>query len=244
MMVSVCIATHNGEKYLLDQIDSILNQLNENDEVIVCDDCSSDNTVKILNSFSDSRLRIYCNSSRLGHVQNFAKAISYAKGAIVFLSDQDDVWLPGRYPLMIKHLHQNPLVNMVASNFALIDEHGNAIGRFNKLVPGIGKRWPRILTIFLGQMPYYGCTFAFKRELIPSILPIPPRIESHDIWIALLANFLGAVENLDAETLCRRIHASNLTSKTRRPLLLILKSRGIFLYEFFKRSLKFSYHKK
>ena len=93
MSISVCIATYNGEKFIQKQIKSILSQISLNDEVIVVDDLSSDNTVKIIESLNDKRIKIYLNNKNQREVYSFNRAIELAKNNFIFLSDQDDIWI-------------------------------------------------------------------------------------------------------------------------------------------------------
>lgn len=96
MKTSVALCTYNGEKYIKEQLDSILNQTKKVDEIIVCDDCSSDKTVEILNHYSSTNpglFKIYINEQNLRSVKNFEKAITLCTGDIIFLSDQDDFWV-------------------------------------------------------------------------------------------------------------------------------------------------------
>ena len=105
-MISVCIATYNGEKYIMDQVSSILPQLSEEDEIIVSDDGSSDKTLEILDSFSDSRIKVFTHikeanpffkgAKSIYATSNFENALSKCNGDIIFLSDQDDVWYPDK----------------------------------------------------------------------------------------------------------------------------------------------------
>ena len=95
-MISVCIATYNGEKYLREQLDSILPQLAESDEVIVSDDGSTDGTIDLITSLNDPRIKIVSNSGRKGYVGNFENALKHTTGDYIFLSDQDDIWYPNK----------------------------------------------------------------------------------------------------------------------------------------------------
>ena len=94
-MISVCIATYNGAEYLREQVESILSQLEEEDEIVVSDDSSTDTTIEILQSFGDRRIKIFKNPAK-GFVRNFENALRQAQGDFIFLSDQDDVWLPNK----------------------------------------------------------------------------------------------------------------------------------------------------
>src|SRR4051812_36670865 len=104
MSISVCMATYNGEKYIARQLRSILEQLGEDDEVILIDDCSTDRTIEIVRQLGDRRVAVHINDRNRGEVFSFGKAMSLAKKDFVFLSDQDDVWMPGRASLMQRRL--------------------------------------------------------------------------------------------------------------------------------------------
>ncbi|WP_395066835.1 glycosyltransferase family 2 protein [Paraburkholderia silvatlantica] len=229
-MISVCIATYNGAKYIREQLDSIIPQIGDADEIVVCDDQSSDDTVSILTSYNDPRICIHRNEVRLGHVRNFEKAMSLARGDFIFLSDQDDIWLPGRVRNMLARLDADPSVNLVASNFDLIDAQGQKMGEFRLLGATKKTKLAQIGAIFLGRAPYFGCTFLLKRNLLKSGLPIPKGIESHDIWFALVASSIGSVFNLRAPTLLHRIHGKNMTAEKRRALHVVLRSRARFVW--------------
>lgn len=227
-MLSVCIATYNGERFIKDQIDSILNEIGVGDEIVICDDCSTDGTLNFLEAYSDPRIRVYKNSARLGHVRNFERAIYLAKGEYIFLSDQDDVWIPGRVRNMLDCIGSAPGVFLVASNFDLIGSKGEELGEFRALGKVKRFRLAQVLSIFVGRSPYYGCTFLLKRDALRYCLPIPRNIESHDIWIALILSTFGRVFNMGEPTLKHRIHGGNVTTVKRRELLVILKSRFSF----------------
>lgn len=229
-MISVCLATCNGGPYIEEQLRSILEQLGESDEVIIGDDRSDDDTVARIERLADPRVRVIVNESRLGHVQNFAKILGMARGEVVFLSDQDDVWLPGRKDLMLNQLSAVPGALLVASNFDLMDGRGMPTGTFDRLRNTPVNPWLRIFLVFAGKMPYWGCTFAMKRELLNSALPIPKCIESHDIWIAIVGNMRGRVVNFEGSTLRHRVHKTNVTAPKRRALAIVLRSRFCLLY--------------
>ncbi|WP_348688827.1 glycosyltransferase family 2 protein [Acidovorax soli] len=227
-MISVCMATFNGAKYIRSQVDSILQQLAPEDELVVCDDGSTDQTIAILVGYGDARIRVHQNPNRLGHVRNFERAMSLAHGDYIFLSDQDDVWVPGRIRRMLDSMDANPQALLVASNFDLMDGQGMPAGEFRALGPVKRFRWLQVASIFAGKSPYFGCTFLIRREALKYCLPIPAGIESHDIWFALVASALGGVVNLPGVTLRHRVHDSNVTARRRRALMVVLRSRLVF----------------
>jgi len=228
-MISVCIATYNGEKYIKEQLESILPELDPNDEVVICDDNSTDFTIDEINKLVDPRINIYRNLRRLGHVRNFEKAMLLAKGEYILLSDQDDVWIKGRVALMKKKAEEDICNSLVASNYNLIDENGKDIGVFRNLLPKKNSILKQLILILAGKSQYFGCTFLLKRELLATALPIPGCVESHDIWLALIASAHNKVANIMEPTLLHRIHSSNATPKKPRPLLKIIKSRVCYI---------------
>ena len=114
--ISVCMTTYNGENHIAEQLESILKQLNGNDELIISDDGSSDKTIEIINEFKDTRIRLFLNSFR-NIILNFEFALSKATGSIIFLSDQDDIWYDNKVSELVKILKKYDLVYTNASVF-------------------------------------------------------------------------------------------------------------------------------
>lgn len=229
MEISVCIATFNGEKYIELQINSIIKQLDSFDEVIIVDDCSKDNTLNIIRSIGDSRIKIYQNEINRGHVYSFSRAIELASKKIIFMSDQDDIWKNNRLILMKEKL-LNSSALLLTSNSEFINSVGDKIDFKIDGVDEINsfKYLNNIIDIFRGKTNYYGCAMAFKSELKKIILPMPNYVESHDLWIAMAANLIKSNVHSNDITLERRIHGSNASVVNRR-LILKLKSRIVFL---------------
>jgi len=228
--ISVCMATYNGEKYVSRQLESILVQLAEDDEVIVVDDCSTDGTIETVKRLGDHRVTVYVNDRNRGEVFSFGRAISLAKNDWLFLSDQDDVWVPGRASLMQQRLIESG-VSVVASNFSWVNASEDPI---EVAYDGVASRDSRrhfknIFDIFVGKTNYFGCAMAFRRGFANVVAPIPSFVESHDLWIALASNLAGSNLHLDERTLLKRKHATNATSvvSTRR-LSKKLWSRVVF----------------
>lgn len=228
MKISVCIATFNGENYILYQINSILSQLSETDEVIIVDDASHDDTVNLIKSLNDKRVDLLVNKSNLGHVKSFSTAMELAKGDIVFLSDQDDIWLPNRLKTMIEAL-KNSRAYLLTSNSIFINSKGDPIEYNLDGVQGKNSthNLGNIIDIFLGKTNYFGCAMVYKKELNEIILPIPQYVESHDLWMAIASNLMGLNLHIDEPTFKRRIHNRN-ASIIQRNIIKKLKSRFIF----------------
>jgi glycosyltransferase involved in cell wall biosynthesis len=227
--ISVCIAVYNGEKYIKEQISSILKQLGSQDEIIVVDDCSFDETIKFIHEFDDMRIQIFHNETNKGHVYSFSRAIFLSSKDYIFLSDQDDIWVEGRVNIMKQKLY-NSSSKLISSNSKFIDAEGNFIDFYTQGVSESDSKrvYKNIINIFLGKKNYYGCLMAFKKELKPLILPIPYYVESHDLWIAFAANIDNSNLHFDAFTLNRRIHGNN-SSILNRGLSKKIRSRFIFL---------------
>jgi len=228
-MFSICIATYNGEKYIRSQLLSILSQITDDDEIIVCDDNSTDSTVKEILKLSDSRIKVQINPVRLGHVRNFEAAMLLSKHKYLLLSDQDDIWLEGRVDMLKKKAEEDNHTLLIASNFDIINESGTLIGYFRDLLPVSGSVFRQIFLILTGKSLYFGCTFFMRREFLEMALPIPKCIESHDIWFALIASSVKSVKNMMEPTIQHRVHANNLTPKKRRSILKIAQSRLCFI---------------
>jgi len=230
MSVSVCMATYNGEKYVSRQLRSILEQLADDDEVVVVDDCSTDGTVETVKRLGDRRITVHVNDRNRGEVYSFGEAISRARNSFLFLSDQDDVWVPGRVSLMQRCL-VDAGANVVSSNFEWITATEDPID-----VPydGVASRDSRrhlknIVDIFLGKTNYFGCAMALRREFAPLVAPIPAFVESHDLWIALAGNLARSNVHTDESTLLKRKHDNNATSTvSSRSLYRKLRSRVVF----------------
>lgn len=233
---SVCMAVCNGSLYLREQVLSILAQLDSKDEIVVCDDNSTDDSLDVIVAIGDPRIRVYSNKKRLGHVKNFEKVISLARGQYILLSDQDDVWIGSRLSLFLAELArvERPVL-VVGDYIEVTDTLAPLDSKNNKVqISGIGaNRVPIALDILLGRSKYYGCCFAFNRALVDQILPFPAKIEAHDMWIGLVASVFHTVVAIDKVTLKRRIHGKNLTPFKRRSLYLIAKSRYTYVKELF-----------
>ncbi len=228
MNVSVCMATYNGELFLKQQIDSILTQLEIEDELIISDDNSIDGTLDIIYNYQDKRIKLFINETNLGVNRNFEIAISKSINEIIILADQDDIWSLNRLEIFKQSFKKN--IVLVSTNFDHIDRNENLIEfQFSKLKSGDSKRYiSNIFRIFLGRANYYGCAMAFRRKFLDIILPFPRNIESHDLYIAMAANVYGSNLHLDDITLTRRIHGNNLSVVNRNVFYKVL-TRFIFM---------------
>jgi len=227
--VSVCIATFNGEKYILDQINSIISQLTIEDEIIVIDDCSRDRTVDVINSIDDNRIKVSVNKVNLGVNKSFENAINIANNDIIVLADQDDVWTEKRMNIIKGILELDNNLFLVSGNSNYMNSKGELL---EPLIGYLAKKdstrlFLNLMKIFYGNAPYYGCAMAFKRNFKNFILPFPRHIESHDLWIAKCGIITNTMGHIEEPLLFRRIHGEN-ASVIRRNILLKLRSRCVF----------------
>ncbi|SFV59645.1 Alpha-L-Rha alpha-1,3-L-rhamnosyltransferase [hydrothermal vent metagenome] len=204
MPISVCIATYNGEAYIEAQLESILIQLHEYDEVIISDDSSSDRTISIIEALDDKRILIFKNQTFASHVYNFEHALKCAKNEYIFLSDQDDIWLPNKREKMLEHLKENDLV---LSDAKVVDEDLQILHQsffaFNHSRKGMTKN--------LYKNSYLGCCMAFNRKILYQALPFPRDINMHDWWIGMIAELHGSVYFCDEKLILYRRHKQTLT---------------------------------
>lgn len=203
------MATYNGQLFIKSQLTSILKQLASEDEVVIVDDVSTDNTLDIIEGFKDTRIRVFRNPGNLGVVKTFENALSKASGDIIYLSDQDDVWLDNKVDKIISVFEANPDITLVLSDAQLIDSNGDLIS--HSFFSGVGGfRAGAVRNIVSNR--YLGCTMAFKRNMLHYFLPIPHDIPMHDMWIGILNNVFGKVSFINEPLIQYRRHSHNATS--------------------------------
>jgi glycosyltransferase involved in cell wall biosynthesis len=209
--ISVCIAAFQGEKYIAAQLRSILAQLSDNDEVVVVDDHSSDGTCSIVRSVADSRVRLIERTTNQGPAKTFQEALLQASGNIIFLSDQDDIWLPEKVTAVLKAFEENPKVTMVVTDAALIDEGENRVGQ--SYYRTRGKFRVGVFSNVI-RCKFLGCTMAFRSELISKALPIPDGVGMlHDFWLGAVNSMTdGGTVYLDIPLVLYRKHSGAVTA--------------------------------
>lgn len=200
MKVSVCMAVYNGEKFIKEQIDSILPQLGPADELIVSDDGSKDRTVEIISSYQDARITILKSNSK-NIIKNFENALNHAKGDYIFLSDQDDIWRETKIRDCLLHLNGNDLV------FSNLEVFSDDI-HDTKLMYIDNKKRTGILNNII-KNNYIGATMAFNRNILKKALPFPKGIDMHDIWLAMVAEIIGKTYFIDKPLIYYRRHGEN-----------------------------------
>lgn len=223
--ISVAMATYNGEKFIKEQIDSILCQLCDNDEIIVSDDQSTDETLKILENYHDSRIKIY-KGAKQGVKQNFANAILNCTGKFIFLSDQDDIWENNKIEKILNVFEEEKCTCVVHDN-ETFDSDSNKIimesfFKFRNSKPGILKN--------IIKNSYIGCCMAFSSEMIKYIIPIPNDIEMHDQWIGLLCELKGKSIFIKDKLIKYRRHNNNVSILKHYGLKRMIKNRIMLIW--------------
>lgn len=225
--ISVCMAAYNGSLHIEEQIRSILVELGDHDELVVVNDASTDETSKIVSGIADSRVRLIDAAENIGYVRTFERALSEAKGEYIFLSDQDDIWIPGRVELMVGALQHK---QMVASNCEHFD---GPAGRFHEIrlrSEDSPRKIRNIVGIVVGYRLHWGCAMAFRMDLRDQVLPFPTHMtESHDQWLALVGNMNRTITYMETDTILHRLHGQNLTPSGMRGLKKILSARLAFV---------------
>jgi glycosyltransferase involved in cell wall biosynthesis len=205
--ISVVMATFNGETYISEQISSILAQLGPNDELLISDDNSTDSTLQIIRSFSDPRIRTLTNGQNRGYTKNFERALEEAKGAYIFLADQDDVWLDGRISKTLRGLEEADFVlcDCITTDSSLQPLVMSRFDQFNML--------PGLLRTFV-KCRYLGCCMAFTDAVLKKALPFPHRADlvEHDVWLATVANAFFKVSFLKEPLILYRRHKQNTSN--------------------------------
>jgi glycosyltransferase involved in cell wall biosynthesis len=213
-MISIAMCTYNGERFIKEQLDSILNQTYNNFELIITDDGSSDKTIIIIKEYikQDKRIKLYQNDKNLGFIKNFEKAISLCSGDYIALADQDDIWKVNKLEIFLKQIKDNLLIY---SDAILIDYKSKEIGKElirpeKNLTKGKCNKSLLLLNCVSGN------TLMFKRELLTNILPIPKHISYHDVWIAFVASTFGSITYTEESMTYYRRYDEQITKTIHR----------------------------
>jgi glycosyltransferase involved in cell wall biosynthesis len=204
-MISVCIATYNGEKHIKEQLNSIIPQLEKNDEIIISDDASSDNTVKVIESYNDNRIKIFKNDRTIGVIKNVENCLKKSHGKTIFLADQDDVWVHNKVEICLNLLEK---FELIVSDCFVTDENLNIISdSFYKINNSQKTKVGALI-----RNSYLGCCMAFNRSILNKALPFPANIPMHDIWIGNVAAFYYSVKFIPDKLIYYRRHGNNAST--------------------------------
>lgn len=209
-LVSIAMATYNGERYLQQQLDSIINQTYEDIQIIIVDDCSTDRTKEILADFQEKYqhcVTVYYNQANLGLVKNFEKALGYCTGDFIALCDQDDVWELHKVERLVREIDS---YSLIYSDVSLIDADGQIISRSRTIDYGISNHSDIGFREMIFKSYIIGCSAMFRSELLLSAMPIPQDALFHDWWIAIFASKSNGIKYLHEPLVSYRQHSSNV----------------------------------
>ena len=219
--IDILLATYNGEKYLEEQLDSILNQTYENFRLLISDDGSKDNTRKILEKYSkkDNRIILFFQEKNLGVIKNFEFLLRKVENKYYMFSDQDDIWKKNKIEKSIIKLEETNS-DLVYSDLEVVDENLNIIYKSYWKLKGIYKKikkYNNFKSLYLNNF-VTGCTIIAKSEQIKDVLPLPntSKYILHDYWIALIISQKGKITYIEEPLIKYRQHKNNKIGSKKR----------------------------
>jgi len=207
-LVSIALCTYNGEKYLNQQIESIIHQTYKNIEIIIIDDCSTDTTFELLQALTKDtkNVRLEQNRQNLGFIKNFEKAISYCNGEYISISDQDDIWSLNKIEILVENIGKHGLI---FHDSLIIDEQGEQINNLKlsdmtKIYKGDSNLY------FLVNNCIPGHASMFKKDIVAFAMPFDKRF-FHDWWLAFVAASVTSITYIPDTLVKYRQHNNNVT---------------------------------
>lgn len=235
--VDILLATYNGEKYLKELIDSILNQTYKNIKLIISDDCSQDNTRKILEEYEkkDERVAVYYQPQNLGYVKNFEFLLKQVKSNLYMLADQDDVWLPEKIEKSVETLKREN-ADLVFGDLEVVDKDLKTIyPSFNDFML-LSRKIKKYIKSYKLNYLYNcvtGCTVIAKSKFISKLLPIPANSKYfiHDHWLGIMMSIYGKVAYMPEKYIKYRQHGNNQvgTNKISHKFTKLTQVRELFI---------------
>ena len=217
-MISVCMATYNGARFIKQQIDSILPQLGADDELIISDDGSTDGTLEIIADYNDARIKILKHSpdKRFSNHEkataNFENALKQAKGDYIFLADQDDIWKENKVSVCVDILKES---DFIVHNMSIANEKGEKLKEVLFTKSPLPCHWLSVII----KMKMYGCCMAFNRKCLLSVLPFPKKLIAHDYYILALCLKKYSCAYVDKPLITYRQHIDSVSFNKQNPLL-------------------------
>lgn len=217
--ISVALCTYNGEQFLKAQLDSIVHQTVLVDEIVICDDGSTDSTIQLIEQYQKScpiSLHYFQNQTNLGSTRNFEKCIKLCKGNYIFLADQDDLWKKEKVETIMSLFEQHKQWMAIFSNAQIIDQAGHPTGKTSfeeiEFTDELQAKWKsgNAFDILLKGYVVTGATLAIKKEIIDYVFPTPNLIKEliHDGWIALYLSIFNQIGFTNSCLIEYRTHAS------------------------------------
>ena len=216
MRISVAMCTYNGAEFLGAQLTSIAEQTRVPNEIIVCDDASTDETRSVLESFARTSpipVSLYFSDQNAGSLKNFERAIGLCTGDVIVLSDQDDVWRADKLQLLEQAFREHPSAGLVFSDAEIVDRNLNSLNR--RMWDQVGFdahkkkliRTGKSLDVLINGWTVTGATMAFRSEFVKLALPLPSNIAMiHDGWIALTVAAVAGVVFIEEPLIKYRQH--------------------------------------
>jgi glycosyltransferase involved in cell wall biosynthesis len=206
------MAAYNGERYIEAQLRSILDQLKSGDEIVIVDDASGDRTVECVRALQSELIRLVGHDRNCGVSRTFEDAIRLAKNEILFLSDQDDVWMPDKVSAVLAEFEKDERVTLVASDAALMDMDGNLIAE--SYFANRGEFRPGVIANLIRNR-FGGCTMAFQASIRAEVLPLPHGYDVlHDVWIGVRNTLShGRAVYIDRPLILNRRHSGTATGR-------------------------------
>lgn len=224
-LISIAMATYNGDKYLSTQLNSILTQTYTNIEIIIVDDASTDKTIQIICEYQlkyNNRIKLIQNQSNLGVVRSFSKAIDTCVGEFIALSDQDDIWFTDKLSLLINNIGEALLIH---SDAIVVKDNGELISCSHRRYSRLNSS--KYFVDYLLGNNVTGCCAMFRRSFWEQIRPIPEDFYVHDHYLALMTSFYHGIKYYPKPLVYYRQHVSNtIGAKT--------KDYGVFIKQLHK----------
>ena len=249
--IDILLATYNGEEYIKEQIDSILNQTYSNFRLLISDDNSTDKTLEIIRDYEkkDDRIKVFENKENSGVIKNFEFLLKQVESDLYMLSDQDDVWYENKIEETYRKLKEDD-ADLVFTDLEVVDENLNTIyssmNNYKGLTNKINKTIGSYKLVYLYNV-ITGCTILSKKKFIKEILPLPNDTKNllHDMWIGLVIALKGKISYLNKPTIKYRQHGTNEigTKKVSNEMNSIKEIRDHFInvkVELFSEYLKYS----
>jgi glycosyltransferase involved in cell wall biosynthesis len=225
--VSVVLALHNGLPFLPEQVRSVLADLHAGDELIVVDDASRDGSAAWIEALGDPRITLERNEANLGVRRTFERGLALAQHEVVFLCDQDDVWLAGKRDAFVEAFAHTPTAQVVVSDAEVIDSEGTLVAPSFMAIRG-GFRSGVVATLVKNR--YLGCAMALRRRAITAALPIPRTVPMHDMWLGVVARLVGGTVYLGVPLLRYRRHGGNVSPSRRQGIVTMMGWRVALLF--------------
>jgi glycosyltransferase involved in cell wall biosynthesis len=206
------MATYNGERFIRRQLQTVLPQIGGDDELVLVDDASTDHTLGVVESFGDSRIRIFRNAENLGVDATFERALGLARGEGLFLCDQDDIWYPEKIERVMEVFYTNSDVTLVISDARIIGAEGEEIspsyfGVRGAFAPGV------VANIIKSK--FLGCAMAVRSCMRERFLPFPAKLPGHDMWIGVVNEVYGKTFFMNEPLIAYRRHGGNISPERR-----------------------------